>query len=87
MVSLILDDAQQVPAADPLRVEFDDRKMGMGYDSVSMAPQFIPEIKYAVRRTPKSEAQKHLEEVLEQDTAAGVQTALDRIRERLYEAQ
>jgi len=58
--------------------------LGMGYESVSVAPQFIPEIKYAVRRTPLSAARERVREALSADTAAGVAAVLDQIRENVY---
>ncbi len=58
--------------------------LGMGYDSVSVAPQFIPEIKYAVRRTPAGDARGFVEEALSQEDSDGVRRVLERIRARLY---
>jgi len=57
---------------------------GMGYDAVSVAPQFVPEIKYAVRRTESSKARAFAMEALEQDTSEGVRGVLDRIRDATY---
>ena len=58
--------------------------LGMGYDAISVAPQFIPEIKYAVRRTSVDAAQGFAREVLAEKTSAGVRGALDRVRKGLY---
>lgn len=58
--------------------------MGMGYDSVSVAPQFVPEIKYAVRRTAYSLAVEYAEQVLAESTRKGVRDVLKKIRARLY---
>ena len=58
--------------------------LGMGYDAVSVAPQFIPEIKYAVRRTPAEDARGFVEEALSQEDSDGVRRVLERIRARLY---
>jgi len=57
--------------------------LGLGYDSVSVAPQFVPEIKYAVRSTAHSEARSLAEEVLAQETAAGVREIMERVDRRL----
>jgi phosphoenolpyruvate-protein kinase (PTS system EI component) len=58
--------------------------LGMGYDSVSVAPQFLPEIKYAVRRTSVESAQGFAQEALAEETSEGVRGVLGRIRETLY---
>jgi phosphotransferase system enzyme I (PtsI) len=59
--------------------------LGMGYDSVSVAPQFLPEIKYAVRRTTSDTARNFVEQALAQDTSQGVRDVLGRIRGMLYD--
>ena len=59
--------------------------VGMGYDAVSVAPQFIPEIKYAVRRTTLEAARELVESVLSEGTALGVRGLLSGIRSILYE--
>jgi len=58
--------------------------LGMGFSSVSTAPQFGPEIKYAVRRVSADEARSFAQEVLAEDTSAGVRALLEGLRERLY---
>jgi phosphotransferase system enzyme I (PtsI) len=58
--------------------------LGMGYDSISVAPQFLPEIKYAVRRISAADARVFAEEALAQVTSKGVRAVLERIRVRLY---
>jgi phosphotransferase system enzyme I (PtsI) len=58
--------------------------MGLGYDSVSVAPYFLPEIKYAVRRTTLAAAEDLAREVLAQDTVEGVKRSLAVVRERLH---
>jgi len=58
--------------------------LGMGYDSVSVAPQFLPEIKYAVRRTTSETAREFVDQALAQDTSQGVRDVLGRIRDMLY---
>jgi len=54
--------------------------LGMGFDSISVAPQFIPEIKYAIRRATSTDAEQLVQEVLAQATSAEVRAILDRIR-------
>ena len=56
----------------------------LGYDSVSVAPYFLPEIKYAVRRTTLAAAQDLAAEVLAADSVEGVKRALSTMRERLH---
>ena len=58
--------------------------LGMGYDSVSIAPQFLPELKYAIRRSTLAESRADVEEVVRQETVDGVRTVLERIRTRVY---
>jgi phosphotransferase system enzyme I (PtsI) len=58
--------------------------LGLGYDGLSVAPQFLPEIKYAVRRTPLTEARQLARAALEQETAEGARSVLDAARARLY---
>ena len=57
--------------------------LGMGFDSISVAPQFVPEIKYAVRRTSYETAKGYAAEALEQGTSKGVHAVLRRIHEEL----
>jgi phosphotransferase system enzyme I (PtsI) len=52
--------------------------VGLGYDSVSVAPQFVPEIKYAVRHSRHAELVRFAEDALAAETAAGVRAQLDR---------
>lgn len=54
--------------------------LGLGYDSVSVAPQFVPEIKYAVRHSRRQDLLHMAERVLAQDTAQGVRAELDPLR-------
>ena len=58
--------------------------LGLGYDSVSVVPQLLPEVKLAVRETPFSEACELAAEVLRQDTSQGVGKVLAQARERLH---
>lgn len=58
--------------------------LGMGYGFVSVAPNFLAEIRYAVRLTSFAEARQLAERVLEARTADVVREALDETRERLH---
>ncbi len=57
--------------------------LGLDYDSVSVAPQFVPEIKSALRGITHREARELAEEILAQETAAGVRDILERVNRRL----
>jgi phosphoenolpyruvate-protein kinase (PTS system EI component) len=57
---------------------------GLGFDSISVTPHFVPEIKYAVRQTSVEEARALAAEALEQTTATDVRRILSRIRDRIH---
>jgi len=57
--------------------------LGLGYDSVSVAPGFLAEIKSAVRHIPYSEARQFACEALSQRDCDGVRAVLSRVRDRL----
>jgi len=57
--------------------------LGLGYDSLSVAPQFVPEIKYAVRHSRHGELVQLARDVLAQETATGVRVQLERASRRL----
>lgn len=59
---------------------------GLGFDGLSVAPHFVPDIKYAVRRTSGEEARRYAREVLAQVTSTGVREVLSDIRDRLYDS-
>lgn len=59
--------------------------MGLGYTTLSVAPNFLHEVKYAVRRTPLSEAQALATEACRQETSEGVRALLVAMRERLHQ--
>ncbi len=59
--------------------------LGMGYDSVSLAPNFLPEVKFAIRSTEAVRAQHHAALALRATTANGVREVLDGIRHELYD--
>jgi hypothetical protein len=61
----------------------DTKMMGMGYDAVSVAPHFYPEIKYAVRLTSFERARALATEALAQTTVADVQRVMQAFRDRL----
>lgn len=56
--------------------------MGLGYDSVSVAPGFHPEIKFAIRRTSAAEAAELARAALSQRDSAGVRALLEATRAR-----
>ena len=57
--------------------------LGLGYDTVSVAPGFHPEIKFAVRRTSAQQAAELAEQVLAQRDSGGVRALLERTHARL----
>ena len=57
--------------------------LGMGYDAVSVAPHFFPEIKYVVRHTSGADARALAEEALAQRDTANVLRVLSQFRERM----
>jgi phosphoenolpyruvate-protein phosphotransferase len=61
--------------------------LGMGYDSVSVVANFLPEIKYAVRETPLSEAREFARRAKLETTCEGVRRILSEVRERLHARQ
>jgi phosphotransferase system enzyme I (PtsI) len=58
--------------------------LGMGFDSVSVVPTLLPEVKYAVRETPEAEAQRIAQLALAETTSEGVRRVLAQARERLH---
>ena len=58
--------------------------LGMGYDSVSVVPNFLPEIKYAVRQTTLPEARRIATEAAAEITGGGVREVLASVREGLH---
>ena len=61
--------------------------LGMGYDSVSVVPNFLPEIKYAVRETQLAEAREIARSAQIETTCEGVRRVLAEVRERLHARQ
>jgi phosphoenolpyruvate-protein phosphotransferase len=58
--------------------------LGFGYDSVSVAPQFVPEIKYAVRHSSHAELCQLARAARSEETAAGVRAQLEQAGRRLF---
>jgi phosphoenolpyruvate-protein phosphotransferase len=59
--------------------------MGMGYDGFSVAPNFISEVKYAVRRTTTQAAEEIFREVALERSGEGVRQVLQEAGARLME--
>lgn len=59
--------------------------LGLGFHAVSVAPNFLGEIKFAVRSVSLAEAQTFAAEAVAESSAAGVEHVLGRIRARLYD--
>ncbi len=58
--------------------------IGMGYDSLSVAPNFLGEVKYAVRETTLVEAQEIARRVAQERSSEGVRAVLSQVRQRLH---
>jgi phosphoenolpyruvate-protein kinase (PTS system EI component) len=69
-------------ASDPLMAVL---LLGLGYQALSVAPQFVAEIKYAVRRTRLEDARAYAAELLGQRSASGVRAVMERMRKKLYD--
>jgi phosphotransferase system enzyme I (PtsI) len=61
--------------------------LGMGFDSVSVVANFLPEIKYAVRETPLVEAREIARRAQLESTCDGVRRVLSEVRDRLHARQ
>jgi phosphotransferase system enzyme I (PtsP) len=61
--------------------------LGMGFDSVSVVPNFLPEIKYAVREMALAEAQEIARSAQNETTCEGVRRVLSEVRDRLHTRQ
>ncbi len=61
--------------------------MGLGYDTVSVVPMLLPEVKYAVRETHSEEARDVAAKVLRETTSEGVRGVLAATRDRLHMRQ
>lgn len=69
-------------ASDPLNALV---LLGLGYHSVSVAPHFVPEIKYLLRSTTMDKARELAEAVTSQRRARDVRELMREAREELYE--
>jgi phosphotransferase system enzyme I (PtsI) len=58
--------------------------LGLGYDSISVAPQFVPEIMYAVRHSRHDALVALAQRALAQPTAAGVRAELEQTHLGLF---
>jgi len=58
--------------------------LGMGYDHLSVAPNFLAGVRYAIRNTTITEARAIVERALDAGTAAEVQTLAKEVRDRLH---
>lgn len=56
---------------------------GMGYDSLSVAPNFLPVLKFAIRAFSRSEAADLVQKLLVLPSAKEIKEQLDTVRERL----
>jgi len=61
--------------------------LGLGYTSISVSPQFIPEIKYAIRRTERRAVESLAREVLGAANSEAVHQALEGIRKEIYRVE
>ena len=58
--------------------------LGMGYDSVSVSPHFLAEVRFAVRETSFTDAQALARRALAAHHPAEVRDVLDEARVRLH---
>jgi phosphoenolpyruvate-protein phosphotransferase (PTS system enzyme I) len=61
--------------------------LGMGYDTVSVAPNFLPEIKYAVRHVSRDDAADLARRVLAEPQSSAVREVLEEAKQRLHDRQ
>jgi phosphotransferase system enzyme I (PtsI) len=61
--------------------------LGLGYTSVSVAPHFVPSIKFAVRNSTRAEAKELARQVLTLDRADDVRALLETARSRFRDRQ
>ncbi|MCZ6597632.1 MAG: phosphoenolpyruvate--protein phosphotransferase [Planctomycetota bacterium] len=59
--------------------------LGLGFDSISVAPHFVADIKFAVRNVTMTEAREFAEDALAQAKSSGIRDVLARVRSRLYD--
>ena len=58
--------------------------MGLGFDSVSVVPHLLSELKFAVREIAHTEARSLASQALRADTSAGIGKVLAQVRELLH---
>ncbi len=71
-------------AADPVTALL---LLGMGYESVSVSPQFLPEIRFAVRRVDYSAVTEWARQALDQRASEGVRELLASIKNEIYSSK
>ncbi|MFT5286659.1 MAG: phosphotransferase system enzyme I (PtsI) [Planctomycetota bacterium] len=59
--------------------------LGLGYDSVSISSQFLPDVKFAIRMMAAERAKAYAEQALQASTGDGVREVLNSIRNDLYD--
>jgi phosphotransferase system enzyme I (PtsI) len=59
--------------------------LGLGFQGVSVAPHYLAEVKYAVRRVSLEEARGWARQALAEASVAGVRQVLSAVRSRLYD--
>lgn len=59
--------------------------LGLGYDSISISPHFLPDVKFAVRMMPAERAKEYATKALRASTGDEVREVLDAIRSELYD--
>jgi phosphotransferase system enzyme I (PtsP) len=69
-------------AGDPTTALF---FLGLGFTGVSVAPNFLSEVKFAVRQTPRSEAVADAQRILELRSVEEIRALMARMQVRLHE--
>jgi len=59
--------------------------MGMGFTGISVAPNFVPQIRWAVRETPMSECQDLAQAACETRCGDDARALLEEVRVRLHD--
>jgi phosphotransferase system enzyme I (PtsP) len=60
--------------------------LGMGYTGVSMAPNFVGEVKYALRQVTLADAREMARQALRAGSGTEVRTLLEEARRRLHDS-
>ncbi|MFT5288897.1 MAG: phosphotransferase system enzyme I (PtsI) [Planctomycetota bacterium] len=60
--------------------------LGLGFDGVSMASQFVPEVKYALRRVSAVDAKALAQEACNAELSEGVQAVIATVQEKISDA-